>query len=238
MLGHSTNRTYNASPGTESLRNLAARLPVRLLVSCGIFALVLYVAMDLAAALRYDGYSYKSQTISELSAVDAPTRTMWLWLTIPYGALVLAFAVGVLAAAGANRWVRIVGILLLAYSIVNIAWPFAPMHQREVLAAGGGTWQDTAHLVLAGVTSALFLALMGFGARAFGKGFRNYTLATIVLLVVFGAIVALQSPNVGDNESTPWLGIAERINVFGAMLWMAVFAAVLLRRREPTLADR
>src|SRR5687768_7337309 len=104
MLGQSLNRT-NKSVSITATQHLARRLPVGLLLFCGILAFVLYISMDLAAALRYEGYSYKTQTISELSAVDAPTRTMWLWLAFPYEALVLAFGAGVILAAGTNRWV-------------------------------------------------------------------------------------------------------------------------------------
>ena len=32
---------------------------------------------------------------------------------------------------------------------LGLLWPFAPMHQREVLAAGGATPSDTLHQVLA-----------------------------------------------------------------------------------------
>jgi hypothetical protein len=47
------------------------------------------------------------------------------------------------------------------------------MHRREVLAAGGETLADTAHLVLAMVTVALMFAAMAFGAAAFGLGFTR-----------------------------------------------------------------
>ena len=46
------------------------------------------------------------------------------------------------------------------------------MHQREVLAAGGGTLSDTMHVVLGGVTVFLMFLAIGFGATAFGKRFR------------------------------------------------------------------
>ena len=39
-----------------------------------------------------------------------------------------------------------------------------PMHQRAVLAAGGGTMTDTLHIVWAVVTSLLFMVALGFGA--------------------------------------------------------------------------
>jgi hypothetical protein len=40
--------------------------------------------------------------------------------------------------AGFDRAVRIVGGLLFTYAFLGLLWPFAAMHQREVLAAVGG----------------------------------------------------------------------------------------------------
>jgi hypothetical membrane protein len=205
---------------------------VTALLLCGTVALALYIAMDLTASLRYDGYSYTSQTISELSAVGAPTRHLWLAFVVPYELLVAAFAAGVLVVAGEHRRIQAIGGLLVLYAISGFAWPFAPMHQREVLAAGGDTFSDTMHLVLAGITSVLFFAMIGLGAWAFGKRFRLYSFATIAMALVFGGLTGLGAQGVQDNDSTPWLGVFERINVFGAMLWMAVFGLLLWRRER------
>lgn len=197
---------------------------------------VLYIALDVAASLAYDGYSYTDQTISELSAIGAPTRAFWLGASVLYQVLGFAFAFGVLRIAGERRQVRIVGWLLLASAVVGLLWWVAPMHQREVLAADAGTWQDTMHLVVGGMNSLLFFAMIALGAFAFGKGFRWYSLATIAAMLVFGGLMGTQTPNVAENEPTPWLGIWERLAIEGAFLWQAVFAAVLLygmrRRRE------
>ena len=72
--------------------------------------------------------------------------------------------------AGGNRAVRIVGGLILAYASLGLLWPFAAMHQREVLAAGGATLSDTMHVVLGAMTVVLMFLAIGFGAAAFGKG--------------------------------------------------------------------
>jgi len=44
------------------------------LLVCGVFASVVYVAGNTLGALRWPGYSWISQTISELSAIGAPSR--------------------------------------------------------------------------------------------------------------------------------------------------------------------
>lgn len=221
--------TRPGAHGPLDLQRLLLSIPVTFLVASGVVMFVLYIFMDLTASLAYDGYSYRDQTISELSAIGAPTRAFWLSLSPVYGLLGFAFAFGVLRAAGSNRRVRAVGWLLLALAVVGLLWWIAPMHQREVLANDGGTWQDTMHLVVGGMSSVLFLAMMAVGAFAFGPRFRAYSLLSISTVLVFGFLLSLQAPDVADNASTPWLGIWERVSVEGSMLWEAVFAVVLLR---------
>lgn len=188
----------------------------------------LYIAMDVVASLRYDGYSYKDQTISELSAIGAPTRNLWLVFSAAYAVLVFAFALGVLLIAGKRKTVRAVGWIFLAGAIGGLMWWFGPMHQREVLAADGGTWQDTLHLVAGGISSLVFFSAIGVGMFAFGRAFRWYSIVTIGLMLVFGMLMNMDIAKVSNDEPTPWLGIYERIAVEGAMLWEAVFAAMLL----------
>jgi hypothetical protein len=216
----------------QARKELQAMKVRKVLLICGILSSLLYVGADILAAMLYEGYSYTSQTISELSAIGAPTRPLLTLTGIVYLFLVIVFGLGVWKSAGRKRALRITGILLVAYGLVGFAWPFAPMHQREVLAAGGGTLSDTMHLILAAVDSLLFLLIIGFGAAAFGKRFRLYSIATIIVLLVFGALTGMDAPRVGANEPTPWLGVTERINVFGAMLWILVLSIVLLREEK------
>lgn len=232
MLGHRTRQHASAGPFGGRQRTVAGISP-RLLVFAGVLMFALYLAMDVAASVWHGGYSYRDQTISELSAVGAPTRAFWLVMSVPYAILAFAFAIGVLRIAGDRRAVRIVGWLLLTSAIVGLLWWFAPMHRREVLADGGGTWQDTMHLVVGGTSSLLFFAMIGVGGFAFGARFRWYSLATFAALLVFGTLMGLQTADVGENEPTPWLGIWERIAVEGSMLWQAIFAAVLLHETRP-----
>ena len=189
--------------------------------------------MDVIAAQLYDGYSYRDQTISELSAVGASTRGFWIPLGFVYSALMVAFAFGVWASAGERRALRIVAILAGTIGVIGfIGWPFAPMHQREVLAAGGGDMRDTMHLALGGINSLIFMVSMAVGAVALGRRFRLFTLACLAVILVFGFLTWANAGGVDDNAATPWLGLYERVAVIGSMLWYAVLAVALLR--EPT----
>lgn len=202
------------------------------LLFCGVAASLLYIAMNIFVPPLYEGYNWVTQTVSELSAVDAPTRSVWFPLGIAYTLLIAAFGWGVLKSAGENRMLRIAGILMILHGVLGLTW--SPMHQREVLAAGGGTFSDTWHIVMSAITVLLMLLSIGFGAAAFGKGFRVYSIATILVFIVFGALTFSEAPNVDKNLSTPFIGLWERINIAAFMVWLAVFAMILLRTEKKT----
>ena len=202
----------------------------KVLLLCGLVSSLLYAAMNIFVPLFWNGYSSFSQTISELSAVDAPTRPVWVPLGVVYTLLVTAFGVGIWTSAGKNRPLRVLGVLIIAGGVFGLGW--LPMHQRSVLASGGATLTDTLHLVWGAVTSVLLLFEIGFGGAAFGSRFRGYSIATMVVLIVFGALTFWGAPGVAVNRPTPWLGVWERINVLGFMLWQAVLSVTLLRPRE------
>ena len=74
------------------------------------------------------------------------------------------------------------------------------MHQRAVLAAGGGTLTDTLHIVWSVVTVLLMMLAIGVAAAASGKRFRLYSIATIVIFysAVFSQRAAAPGREVGS----------------------------------------
>ena len=92
------------------------------LLVCGILSSLLYGAM--IGAIGSEGYSRISQTPSELTAIGAPTRSLWMQLGAVYTVLVTAFGLGVWTSAGRDRALRIVGGLLVAYGSLGLLWPF------------------------------------------------------------------------------------------------------------------
>jgi hypothetical protein len=204
------------------------------LLVCGILSSLLYLTMVVFVPMLWDGYSTFSQSVSELSAIDAPTRPIWVLLGAVYTLLVIAFGWGVWSSAGRTWTLRVVGGLLIAHAIFALAWP--PMHQRAVLAANGGTLTDTLHLVWAMVVILLMMLEIGFGAASFGKRFRLFSLATMVALVGFGGLTGLAAPEVQSNLPTPWTGVWQRINIAAYLSWMIVLAVTLLRGRDAALS--
>jgi Protein of unknown function (DUF998) len=200
------------------------------LLVCGILASFLYVAMTLLVGMLWEGYSSWSQTISELSAIGAPTRPLWIVLAAVYTVLMIAFGWGVLKSASHNRALRVVGALLVIQGVFGFFWP--PMHQREVLAAGGATLTDAMHIAWTIVTSLFFMLALGFGTVAFGKRFRLYSIATMVIVFASGAWTGTYASRIEANLPTPYAGFWERINTTAFMVWIAVLAIAILRTRD------
>ena len=138
-----------------------------------------------------------------------------------------AFGWVVWKSAPPNHPLRVVGALLMAHAVFGQFWP--PMHQRAVLAAGGGTLTDTLHLVWATITGFFFLLIVGFGAAALGKRFRVYSIVTIVIVLVCGAWTGTYASRIQADLPTPWVGVWERISIATFMGWIAVLATALLR---------
>lgn len=196
---------------------------------CGILAPLLYVGTDIFSAMSWEGYSYLDQSVSELRAIGSPTRPFLVPVLIIYSLLEIAFGFGVRKAAGQRRSLRIAGALLIGLGIVDLVAPFAPMHLRGTET----TLTDTMHVILTVLTVFLILLIIGFGSTADGKRFRLYSVATIAILVLCGAWAFLDAPRIAANLPTPWVGVRERINIYGYMLWMLVLGIVLLRAKDP-----
>jgi hypothetical protein len=205
---------------------------LKVLLICGIVSSLLYVSMDIVAGLLTEGYSFTSQAISELSAIGAPATPMWIPLGFVYAALLIAFGVGVWAIADGQRRraLRVIGGLLIALAVFG-SLPF-PMHIR----GDEKTFTDTMHLIIYGlIVPPLFMLSIGLGAVAYkGKKrwFSLYSVGTLVTLIMVGALTGLSAVQIDAQQATPWLGVTERILVYGSMLWVAVLAIVLLRQEK------
>jgi hypothetical protein len=195
----------------------------KVLIGCGIISSLLYIAMNIIGAMFFDGYSSVSQTVSELSAIGAPSRGLWIPLCILYSLLMVAFGWGIRQSAFRNRPLHIVGTLFFAFGIIGLYWP--PMHLRGMVFS----LTDAMHIVYAIVTVLLMMLAIGFGAAAFGKYFRFYSIATLVIFFIFGTLTGMDGPRIAANLPTPWVGLWERINIGAFLLWVIVLATMLLR---------
>ena len=197
-----------------------------LLLWCGMLASVLYVVINIFVPAIAEGYSMKSQTVSELSAIGAPTRPVWIALIIPYSFLMIAFGFGVRRVSGENRLLKFVGALLIVNSIIGLFWP--PMHLRGV----EPTLTDTLHIAFTFVTVMIFMIEIALASTAIRGPFAVYSVISLLLMVTFGVLTGLQGPAIPADLPTPMIGVWERISIASYVLWVFVFAVILLRRRD------
>lgn len=201
---------------------------IRLALAFGCLSVFLYTAMLVVVPLRWPGYSSASRAVSELSAIGAPSRSLWVPLGIVWAMLYAAFGWAIWKSAGTRRALRIAGGSILVGAVVGLFWP--PMHMREVLAQGGGTLTDTLHLVWGAVHGLVTLLAMGFAAAAFGWRFRLYSVATMVILIVAGVMTSLDAPRLQANLTTPWIGVWERVNIGVWLIWIVSLTVIVWRR--------
>ncbi len=207
----------------------------KLLLYCGILSSLLYIITVVFAPLQWPDYSATSQTVSELIAIDAPTRPLVAPLFVIYSLLIYAFGVGVWESAGGKLSLRLAAVGLIGKEVLGlIVTVVFPIHLRGV----PGTMGDTLHGILTMVGNLFMLLALGSVAAAFGIRLRIYSIATMVLLLAGGALAGMDIPKMATNLPTPWMGVWERINIFAYMLWVVVLAVVLLRAATEVRTSR
>jgi uncharacterized protein DUF998 len=201
----------------------------KMLLVCGILSPILYAISDVVAGMRWEAYSFRDQTISELAAIGAPSRPLFAALLLVVYSLMVAFGIGVWKSASAIHRLRIVGGLLIGLGVMALT-----VGQLAVMSPRG-TEQGLAgamHLVEGLAAMLMTFTLMGIAATTFGARFRLYTIVTIILALGFGAWSASEVSKIELGLATPWLGVKERIFWYGYQSWFAALAVRLLRTRH------
>lgn len=199
----------------------------RALLGCGIIGAALYPLSDMFASMRYPGFSYRDQAVSELFAIGAPTADMIVLLFTLSSSLLFLFAIGVWLSAEGRRIVRWISLLMALNAIdALILWNFFPMHMR----GEQPTFTDTMHGLLA--IDPFVLAAVVLAAVAFRGSFRIYTVTTLVFTTALALSAVFFVRLFLANQPTPWMGAAERAGQYATNLWYAVFAVMLLRRQR------
>lgn len=200
---------------------------------CGVLSSLVYVAADVLAAIWYPGYhSFTARVVSELMANGAPTERLVDPVFLLYDALLMAFAIGVWMWAPRRR-VHVMAGLLFAVGAIGLGGPV--VFEMNLRGTGPST-ADVLHIAVTAVIGVLILASVAIGATLRGPWFRLYSLATLVVMVVFAVMTSLASGAMSTGEPTPWIGLWERIDIGAYLLWVAVLAVSLLRLPERSLA--
>ena len=203
----------------------AKRTLSKFLLICGILSSLLYCIADILGGTIWVGYNFTSQYVSELLAINSPSRTLVFPLFIVDNFLVIAFGFGVWISAQKKLLIQIIGYLLIGIGIIGlITTIFFPMHLRD----SDKTYTDTMHIVMSVIGVILILLAIGFGIAAYKNWFRFFSvgiLLTFILPAIPSLLVGIRNITV---QSTPWVGIMERSNIYGYLLWVLVLAIILM----------
>ena len=198
------------------------------LLTCGIASSITYFAMDIIGSLRWDGYSYLDQTVSELAAISAPSRPIAAALGMFYNLLLLPFAAGVAASHFRRGSARVTAVSLAGIGLAGFIAAFFPIQMRG---AGAWTINETMHVTLTSITVGFILVAMVSALRVNGPRFFIYTVVTIAVMMTGGAVSGAMGRALAENLPTPWMGVAERVCIFSYLVWVMALALVLLRQR-------
>ena len=199
---------------------------IKVLLTCGILAALIYCGTDILAGLLTPGYRFDSQSASVLSGSGIRTRSFMLPLDFLAGILMIAFAAGVWSSAGQNWVLRVMAGLLAGNAILTmVALSFFPMHPAEP----STTPANTMNVIIMAVGLFSYLFAISFGAAANQNWFRYFSIGTL-LLFVLGAIFSLViNKMIPGGQPGPTTGIQERTMFYAMNLWLALQAIVLLR---------
>lgn len=193
------------------------------LLLCGVLAPVFYLATDRLAGKLLSGYSYASQSMSELSAVGASTRSLVVWLNLVATVLMIAFGVGIWRTGDQALLMRIVGGLVIANASLGFIGVFLfPTHfgQRPDFATPG--------VITMFLSVICFVLAMLFGAAAFAGWFRILSIGipvSYILLALLRFATAASSPPEG---AVSLIGTQERTMAYSFWLWAMALAIHLL----------
>lgn len=202
------------------------RLRRWLLVS-GIAGAACYPLSDIFVSMRYPGFSYRDQAVSELFAIGAPTATLASTLFSVSSTLLFLFAIGIWMSANGRRSLKALAVMMALNTIdALLLWNLFPMHMR----GEQPTFTDTMHGALA--VDPFLLTAVVLGAIAFRGWFRRYTVITIIITTALAILGLSYIPAVVANQPTPWMGAIERGSQYATNVWYGVLAVVLIARTE------
>lgn len=180
----------------------------------GIAAFLSYIAAMVFSPSAYPGYDWMSQAVSDLSAVNAPSRDRWGQLAALYNSFTLPclFAACIYACDKLNKPLR-VGIYLftLMSCISKVGYGMFPLSDS----GNAGKFQDIMHVyvvtpIVVMLSIASLVTIMVGGYRSKGKYRIIAICATVALGMMFAGPIGMGA------FPKSYFGIFERFSVLAA----------------------
>lgn len=198
----------------------------RYLALCGIAAPLVLLAGVVVAGLSWEGYSHRTQVISDLGGTLAPYPVIQNVTFLVVGLSVTAFAFGLsrsmAAAGGGGAGPGLIGAL-------GISWAVMPLFPCSSVGCQGGTATEVVHLLI--INSGLLAFVVGtflFSRRIREHpGWRpraRYTAVTaiatlVTLLATYAAVGAPDDLSLGAVQRINGIIVFGWIGLAGVHLW-------------------
>lgn len=176
----------------------------------------------------YPGYSHINQAMSALGAVGAPTQGMSALLNnYPLGLFFIIFALGVVFTPQLPKLGRFTGVLIGAHGLASF---FAGYFPCDALCKPAEP--STSQLIHNTAGFAMLLTLLAASALwswlAFRAQERWFGFWSIIL--TFATVASIPWMAAAAQMDTSF-GLYQRFNYFSQVIWVAVFAWMLIRRQ-------
>lgn len=178
----------------------------------GVLSLLSYTAAVVFSPLAYPDYNSLSQAVSDLSAADAPSLSLWNQLSAFYNVCeVVCVTVVCIGIQGKKTKLLRVGIYLFAV----MEWISAVGYRMFPLSSSGyaGKFQDVMHMAVtaAVVLLSIISLIIIITAGAKDKSCRSYGICAAVALLMM--LVGAMGMKIVPAE---YFGVVERFSVFAA----------------------
>lgn len=178
----------------------------------GVVSLLSYTAAVVFSPLAYPGYNFMAQAVSDLSAANAPSLSLWNRLSAFYNVCeVVCATVVCVGIQGQKTKLLRTGIYLFAV----MEWISAVGYRMFPLSDSGyaGEFQDVMHMVVTALVVLLSIVslIVIIVAGAKDKRCRSYGICAAVALAMM--LVGAMGMKIVPVE---YFGIVERFSVFAA----------------------
>lgn len=178
----------------------------------GVVSLLSYTAAVVFSPLAYPGYNFMAQAVSDLSAANAPSLSLWNRLSAFYNVCeVVCATVVCVGIQGQKTKLLRTGIYLFAV----MEWISAVGYRMFPLSDSGyaGKFQDIMHMVVTALVVLLSIVslIVIIVAGAKDKRCRSYGICAAVALAMM--LVGAMGMKIVPAE---YFGIVERFSVFAA----------------------
>ena len=193
---------------------------IRIVSLFGIIAGVFYFLHIIFGRIYYNGYDPLSQAISDLTALNSPSKKIASIFSFIYGILNIIFVIGFYKFFKwkINKTISFgSGVFCIMALISFLGYTFFPLSE----AGYAGTFQDIMHVFVT-ITVVIFTIIT---IILFSIGFlktKNHKCIGIISIITFmflitGAILI----NILPNE---YFGLAERINVYTVIIYTGILS--------------